>query len=116
MTFKLEEDAVGKVRMKVLSTAVLVGSIGLAFPASVSAGQLLLTNVSDKPISCKVEGYEKVIVVPPAVTAQLHPNMGQSDPASGSKSTHTGHLKVGTGSPITIPLQLPNQRFLALFD
>ncbi len=63
----------------------------LALPAPASAGQLILTNTSDKPISCKVDGVEKSVVVPPAVTLQIHANLALSDPAI--NSVECGNLR-----------------------
>lgn len=63
-----------------LALWVLVG-ICLALPSTCVAGQLLMSNTSDKPISCKVDGFDGPVVVPPAVTIQLHPNMALPAPA-----------------------------------
>lgn len=49
----------------------------LATPSISVAGKLLLTNTSDKPITCTVDGYAKPVVVPPAVTLQLAPNFAR---------------------------------------
>lgn len=68
-------------RRKRFSIGILVGFVWLAMPTTGTAGQLIMSNISDKPISCKVDAYEKPVVVPPAVTIQLHPNMALSAPA-----------------------------------
>lgn len=49
----------------------------LVFPGAVFGGKLLLSNTSDKPITCTVDGYAKPVVVPPAVTLQLAPNFAR---------------------------------------
>jgi len=62
----------------------ILGLASLAMPDAAYSGRLILTNVSDKPITCTVDGYSKPVVIPPALTAQLPPNFAQKDPVINS--------------------------------
>jgi len=56
----------------------------LALPATGHAGQLIFTNTSDKPITCKVDGFTKPITIPASVTIQRLPNLALSNPVINS--------------------------------
>lgn len=67
-------------RVRLLS-AVVVGFLAwLALPGVAQAGHLVFTNLSDKPITCQVDGYPTPVVIPPAVTIQRYPNMAAAEP------------------------------------
>ena len=56
----------------------------LALPASGHAGQLIFTNTSEKPITCKIDGFEKPITIPASVTIQRLPNLALATPVINS--------------------------------
>lgn len=76
-----------RIRLSGVALAILAWHV---LPMNGNAGELTLTNISDKPISCKVEGYEKQLVIPPAVTIQLHPNM--ASPGAAINQVECGNL------------------------